>query len=148
MVAGNFAYSAYLASCAYCAMFVVLTPPLACGKNAILITYEMCAVVAQSLLAVCFAHTLENLFARRHHKHRLPCTDQQPAESLASTHSAFARRTFRLTNYRINVQCVVGAGQNARDSLCACCAQFVSTLPQAHRHSHTRRPTNAPEMVS
>ena len=32
----------------------------------------------------------ENIFASLHRKHSLPCTDQQPAESLASMRDAFA----------------------------------------------------------
>ena len=51
----------------------------------------------------------KDLFASRHCKHSLPCTDQQPAESLASTRNAFARRAFRSTSCRVSIHGVVGA---------------------------------------
>ena len=91
----------------------------------------------------------KDLFASRHCKHSPPCTNQQPAESLASTRNAFARRAFRSTSCRVSVHGVVGAkNKNARDSSCACCAQLESTLLQAHQNVRARRHTNAPEMIS
>ena len=71
-----------------------------------------CTVLARVLPCAC---KCEHLFTRRHRKHHLPCTDQQPAESLASTRSAFARRAFRSTGRCVSVRGVVGAEHNGRD---------------------------------
>ena len=56
----------------------------------------------------------EDLFTSRHCKHSLPCTDQQQAESLASTRNAFARRAFRSTSCRVSVHGVVDAKKKCK----------------------------------
>jgi len=55
----------------------------------------------------------KDLFASRHCKHSLPCTDLQPAEPLASTRNAFARRAVHSTNCRVSGH-GVGSGKKKR----------------------------------
>ena len=80
----------------------------------------------------------KDLFASRHCKHSLPCTDQQPAESLASTRNAFARRALRSTSCRVSVHGVARAKKTSEIHH-ALVALSWSALLQADKHPRARR---------